>query len=37
MQWIHFCKLLDIAKLKHLGGWGLKHIHLFGKSLDIVT
>jgi hypothetical protein len=26
-------KWLDISKSKDMGGWGLKHIHLFGKSL----
>jgi hypothetical protein len=29
---IHPTKWLDIAKPKEMGGWGLKHIHLFGKS-----
>jgi hypothetical protein len=30
---INPAKWLDIAKPKYMGGWGLKHIHLFGKSL----
>jgi hypothetical protein len=33
-QGIHLEKWLDIAKLKGLGGWGLKKIHIFEKSLD---
>jgi hypothetical protein len=31
---IHLAKWIDIANPKDMGGWGLQHIHLFGKSLE---